>query len=353
MEHPKKLHPTPLAAGDKTTMMEDPVTALTTMLGRGLRLRADGLVDRSVEVVTIDERSRRDSDISQHSTHPISRLRLTLTSGRRLDVILKRLRPQPGKDVCREVLTYRRLLADGRFGAPRLYASVCDDAHERYWLLLEYVGKCGLDRCGVDERVAAVRWAARMHATYYGRPAKLRDLGCLGEHGPQFYDALMSAARLRLTRWGEPAASPRFDRLMARFHETVEFLDTQPRTLIHGDLSDSNVFVQRNGRWRIRPIDWEWAAIGVGAWDLDKLLAGRDSAKPRLQAAYLDEFARQTGAPLDTRALETMLAHCAIVRMLWNLGCPSPPPRGVRWDNAGINQLLDQIAVLQERAADG
>lgn len=334
-------------------MTEDPTTALSSMLERGLHLRMDGVVERSIEVVAIDQQSLSDSDIPQRSTHPISRLRLTLTSGRQLNVILKRLRPQPGKDVCREVLTYRRLLADGRLGAPQLYASVYDDARERYWLLLEDVGKCALGRCGVDERVAAVRWAARMHATHHGRPTELRDLGCLGEHGPQFYDTLTSAAWLRLTSWAEPAASARFNRLMARFHQTVEFLDTQPRTLVHGDLSDTNLFVQRNGRWRIRPIDWEWAAIGVGAWDLDKLLAGDGSAKPQLQAAYLDEFARQTGTPLDTRTLETVLTHCAIVRMLWNLGCPSPPPQGVRWDGVGINRLLDQIAVLQERAADG
>lgn len=332
---------------------QDPITTLSSMLAPGRHPHTDGTVKRSIEVASIDGRIVSDSHILPRSTHPISRLRLTLTNGQQVNVIFKRLRPQAGKDVCREVLTYRRLLANGHLGAPDLYASVCDQARERYWLVLEDVGKRPLSRCGVNERVEAVRWAARMHATYHGRTAELRALECLGEHGPQFYDALASAARLRLNRCAERPALDRFNCLMAHLCRTVEFLDAQPRTLIHGDLSDTNLFVQYNSRWRIRPIDWEWAAIGIGAWDLHKILVGDISTRGQLQAAYLDEFAHQAGMVLDTRIFETTLTHCAIVRALWNLGCPSPPPKGVRWDSVGINRLLDQIAELQEHVAYG
>lgn len=331
---------------------EDPITALTSMLAPGRHLHRDWTVDSSIEVATIDGWMVSDSPISPRSTHPISRLRLTLTNGQQVTAIFKRLRPQPGKDVCREVLTYRRLLSNGHLGAPDLYASVCDQAQQRYWLLLEDVGERALSRCGVNDRVEAVRWAARMHATYHGRTAELRALECLGEHGPQFYHALASAARLRLNRCAERPALDRFNRLMARLDRTVEFLDAQPRTLIHGDLSDANLFIQYNSRSRIRPIDWEWAAIGLSAWDLDKLLVGDISTRAQLRAAYINEFVDHAGVSLDAHIFEIVLTHCAIVRALWNLGCPSPPPKGVGWDGVGINRLLDQIAELQEHISD-
>ncbi len=41
-------------------------------------------------------------------THPISRLYLTLGSGEQLMVIFKRIQPHSDRDVCREILTYRR-----------------------------------------------------------------------------------------------------------------------------------------------------------------------------------------------------------------------------------------------------
>jgi hypothetical protein len=46
-----------------------------------------------------------------------------------------------------------------------------------------------LEDLGVDlnegdrEGLAAVRWLAEMHGTWWGRAAELRALGCLGEHG--------------------------------------------------------------------------------------------------------------------------------------------------------------------------
>jgi aminoglycoside/choline kinase family phosphotransferase len=308
-------------------------------------------VQGPVEIVAIEARP-----LGEVKTHAISRFQLTLRTGQRLDVIFKRLRRQPGKDVGREVLAYRRLLADGQLGAPRLYASACDDRRGRYWLLLEDVGNRRLDDCGTDERVEAVRWAARMHAAYHDRQDALRGLRCLGEHGPAFYTSLVTAARARLVAAWETGALRRFDRLMARFPETVEVLDQQPRTLVHGGLSDHNILVQGDGPVRIRPIDWEWAAIGAGAWDLAKLLAGGTSAA-ELRAVYLDELRRAGAAAgpcaLDAAAFDVALRQCAILRALWGLGCPPPPPPGVSWDHAGLDRILDEIAAFQEAGAAG
>src|SRR5262249_31210259 len=133
------------------------------------------------------------------SSHAIERLQVMLASGERLRVVFKQL--QPGEKLYgneREVLIYQRLLDGERFGAPALYASVCDEGERRYWLFLEDLGSSTLDEGEVEEWFAAVRWLARMHGTYHGREDGLRALACLMEHGPAYYHMVAQTARQNL-----------------------------------------------------------------------------------------------------------------------------------------------------------
>ena len=79
-----------------------------------------------------------------------------------------------------------------------------------------------------------------------------------------------------------------------------------------------------------------------------KLLVGDISARAQLRTVHLNDFVDHTGISLDLRNFELALSHCAIVRAPWNLGFPSPSPKGVGWDSVGINRLLDQIAELKD-----
>src|SRR5829696_10460430 len=146
------------------------------------------------------------------STHPISRLHLTLASGEQLTVIFKRLQPRLDRDVRRRILIHRRLLADGRLDAPAVYASVCDEAQGQYWLFLEDVGECVLGWCDdMEAWLAAYRSLARMHAVYYGQEEKLRALGCLGEHRPAFYRFFARNAHEVLRRYAGPRRVVHFE----------------------------------------------------------------------------------------------------------------------------------------------
>src|SRR5687767_8382881 len=132
------------------------------------QILARGLRDHFGRPVGIAELHSRFLDT--FSTHPISRLNLTLDSGEHLTVIFKRLQPRPDRDVRRRILIHRRLLADGRLDAPTVYASVCDEARGRYWLFLEDVGEAPLNWCeDMEAWLAAYRWLARMHAVYHGQ----------------------------------------------------------------------------------------------------------------------------------------------------------------------------------------
>jgi hypothetical protein len=267
---------------------------------------------RPVRIVDLNSKFLDD----MFSTHPISRLHLTLDSGEQLTVIFKRLRPRPDRDVRRRILIHRRLLADERLDAPTVYASVCDEAQGRYWLFLEDVGEYNkLSWCGIDAWLATFRSLARMHAAYFGREEELRALGCLGEHRPAFYRFFARTARAVLQRHAEHHQLALFERLMTRwFDVSVAHLDHEPRTLVHGDSYEHNFMVQPGSR--IRPIDWDSAAIGVAGWDVAQLAAGWGPDTPRLVTVYLDEFARYAAVPIDRRAFDRTLAHCEIMRVL-------------------------------------
>jgi aminoglycoside/choline kinase family phosphotransferase len=313
------------------------------ILARGLR----DYLGRPVRIAGLHSRF-----LDTFSTHPISRLTVTLDSGEQLTVIFKRLQPRPERDVRRRILIHCRLLADGRLDAPTVYASVCDETQGRYWLFLEDVGELRLKWCDMDAWFAAYRSLARMHAVYYGHEEELRALGCLGEHSPAFYRFFARNAHEVLQRYGGRHRLGHFERLMARwFDVSVGYLARHPRTLVHGDSYCTNYMVQPGPR--IRPIDWDSAAIGVAGWDLAQLVAGWGPQRPRLLAVYLDEFAQHAASPVDRRAFDRTLAHCEIMRVLQVLYWWEGPYE----DLAFMDKLLDEMQIacnyLDSEAGDG
>ncbi|URD51293.1 phosphotransferase [Chroococcidiopsis sp. CCNUC1] len=290
---------------------------------------------RSLQIVAIESQP-----LDSFSTHPIDRLQVTLDDGQQLSVIFKQLQLKCDRHIRhrgKEVRIYERLLVNRDLGTPALYASLYDESNHRYWLFMEDVGEWKLEYCDVEEWCAAFRWLARLHATYYGQAAQLRQLDCLVEHGAVFYRYLADMARQSVQLY-QPQAIARFDSLVSRLDELIAELEAQPHTLVHGDMSCQNLIVQP--QVGIRPIDWEWAAIGVPAWDVAKLSSGWGTGKPRLLAAYCDEFARHAIAPLDRRAFDRTLAGCDILKILWYLRWWISPCR----DIAQVDKLLDKIA---------
>src|SRR3712207_1930929 len=141
---PARLGRVPCMTTPTPMNKEEPIlTEVEEALARGLRNH----FGRPVRIVELHSNFLADT----FSTHLIYRLHLTLDGGERLDVIFKVLRPQQDEDACREVLIYRRLLGGGRFDAPTVYASLCEEARGRYWLFLEDVGELRLEWCDVDD----------------------------------------------------------------------------------------------------------------------------------------------------------------------------------------------------------
>ena len=301
---------------------------LSAFLGRPARLAA-------VECEPLDT-----------SSHPIDRLRLTLASGERLPVVFKRL--QPGEDLYgneREVLVYRRLLCGRLLGAPALYASVYDPARGRYWLFLEDLGRSTLAEGDWDEWLAAVRWLGEMHGTYAGREDELRGLGCLMEHGPAYYHKVAETAQRNLDLADDRRALARFGALMERFDPLVAYLARQPRTLVHGDLFAENLVVGPGGR--VRAIDWESAAVGLGAWELARLLDGWGRHKAAFVSAYLAEFERHAAVPPEPQTFAALFARCEILTALWHLRWSAQACRNA----AFVDDHLSKMETVWDRLA--
>lgn len=302
-----------------------------------------GLRGRPVRITALESRA-----MDTFSSHPIRRLSVRLEGGESLSVVFKRLRPAPGRDVRREVRIYERLLAGRRFGAPALWASRCDEGEGRFWLFLEDVGSWRLDWHGVGGWRRALRWLAGVHAECEHREDALAALGCLGEHGLPFYAGLAERARERLAAEGTPRAGARLAALAERLPWCAAELAGQPRTLVHGDLSGHNLMLPPGDG--VRPLDWEWAAIGPAAWDVAKLVAGWGRRKPELVAEYLRERER-LGAPVaDVPAFRRALVHGDVLRRLWYLRWWIPP---CAEDPAFVDDQLARMERDWDRLARG
>jgi serine/threonine protein kinase len=318
-----------------TTADRTPREILEEGLGRWL--------SRPVRIDTLEG-----APLEAWSTYPIDRLQVTLPSGEQLPVIFKRLRVGAGlKGNRREVLIYRRLLAGRRFGAPTLYASVYDEVQERYWLFLEDVGEDSLKRGDREDWMAAVRLLAQMHGTYWGREDELRALGCLGDHGPDYYQEVVHTVGwyLGLARNREGLA--RLNALMPRYPELAAYLVRQPRTFIHGDIFPDNLLLQPNSF--IRLIDWESASVGLGAWDLARLLDGWEKEHPAFVAVYLEALEKETGLSADRREFDRTFSYCQILNSLWHLAWDVEKCK----DGEFVDEALTDIERLWKRLDQG
>jgi serine/threonine protein kinase len=303
--------------------------------------------DRPVRIASLNG-----EPLERRSTYPIDRLWVTLDSGEQLPVIFKRLQAAEGpKGNRREVLVYRRLLDGGRFGAPALYASAYDEPAGRYWLFLEDVGENSLKAGDDDDWLAAVRLLARMHGEYLGREEALRALGCLGEQDAEYYHAIARTARRHLDRSGAQVALARFDALMARFPSLVAHLVRPLRTLVHGDIFPENLLLQPDPR--VRLVDWESAAVGLGTWDLARLLDGWGDDKPAFIAAYLDALAPLTPVTVDRRDFDHTFAGCEVLNVLWHFGWEEEACRDAAFVESGLEALAAAWQRLEGGAGNG
>ena len=155
------------------------------------------------------------------TSHPLEELRIGLSDGRTIEVILKdlawerllpdarRSKPRTFFDPLRCVETQRVLLDPWAVG-PRCYAAVADATIGRYWLLLEKVPGVPLWQVGELERwVEVARWLAAFHSMSSSEDVlELALPARLVRYDRQVFVATADRARAALRRLPEDRGGP-------------------------------------------------------------------------------------------------------------------------------------------------
>lgn len=240
---------------------------------------------------------------SYRSTHSLDEVALTWADGTREELLLKGcgvraardargLRPRHCFDPYRELWTYENLLGPLETGAPAFYGTVGLEPGDERLVLEKVAGRPLYEVGSLGVWTAAARRIARLHER--GRAiANERSLAAhvlIQEEG--LYRRWLTLARRKASRLSRPRAFATLERLREPYERAIEVLERRSRTVLHGELYPSNVLASRVGdEVSIRPVDWEWTAIGPAELDLAAFTAGDWPVRTRrrLVAAYARE----------------------------------------------------------------
>lgn len=225
------------------------------------------------------------------------------------------------QDPQREIEVYREVLGPGGLTAPECVAVVTDQDLDQYWLFLEKVEGELLWQIGdLDVWRAAAHWLADMHASFADRTRGLPRR--LLVHDREYHRRWIDRAR-RLARW--PEASNGDDRdfgwLAGRCRQVLDWLIEQPTTFLHGEFYPSNIVIESTDDGvRVRPVDWEMAAVGPGLLDLAALASGAWGEREReaLATAYREALPSELRPPLEM--LREGLDRCRLLLAVQWLG---------------------------------
>ncbi|HEX6299734.1 MAG TPA: aminoglycoside phosphotransferase family protein [Acidimicrobiia bacterium] len=224
------------------------------------------------------------------TSYPFQLLSLDLGSSRRLQVVVKDFGSSrlPREDLTvradREAAVYRDLIT-GIEGIARLYGIVRHPVR----LILEHVEATDLKHHGLEAWIETAAWLGTFQTGMAGRWDRVRHCHELIRHDGSFFLDRAQAARAAIIQFGEPAAH-RLETLLDCYHQIVDVMVDQPRTLVHGSFRPQNILVSTagNGTMRVCPVDWELAGVGSPLYDLAFLAEGFAGPKQDgLLAAYL------------------------------------------------------------------
>ncbi|HJQ26310.1 MAG TPA: phosphotransferase [Blastocatellia bacterium] len=264
------------------------------------------------------------------SSFAIEEIAVELDDGTALDLVFKNLsrqglderarraKPDFLYDPLREIETYRLILSPAALGAPAFYGAEVEPQQQRYWLFIEKVA--GVELYQVGEFAVwqeAARWLAQLHSRF-GESEELAAMARaahLLRCNESYYRVWMDRARNFL------GSRDRIGWLAARYQRVIERLLALPQTFIHGEFYASNLLVQTTAEGlRVRPVDWEMAAMGPGLIDLAALVAGNwtEAQRAALAAAYHAALTPdgQPPSPMDEFLIE--LDYCRLhVAVQW------------------------------------
>ena len=250
----------------------------------------------------------------RYSSHEMRDLTVSLADGRTVSVMLKglhesahleearRARPLFLYNPRREIEVYQHVLSRLDLDTPTFWGAHVDTDAGEYWLLLENMrGAVPMWECEFEYWTRAARWLARMHAAANAAGGNTDPPPSLLRYDAAYY-----------RRWADRAGEfcpPLRPIVQAdRYAAVIRRLCAMPASFIHGEFYPSNILVEDG---RIRPIDWETAAVGPALMDLAALSSGR------LSDAHRDAIVTAYG-PVDPDELALCGLHIAVQWLGWS-----------------------------------
>jgi hypothetical protein len=285
---------------------------------------------------------------AERTSFHLADLEIELEDGSVLRLLLKDLglknlqetarRVKPGflYDPRREIGTYQEILARDRLDTAHFYGAVVRPDEDLYWLFLEKIPGVRLSLIGEESAwLRAARWLARLHLRFSREEETLNRFAPLLRYDAAFYRLwLERVERFRSVGLGRAV----WGSMVETYGRAVERLIRLPSTLIHGEFYASNILVQETREGcRIRPVDWEMAAVGPGLVDLAALSSGAwpERERTEMAAAYHDALLSEGwhGFPFEDLllALDDCRLHLAIRWLGWAPDWSPPPENAHDW----------------------
>jgi aminoglycoside phosphotransferase (APT) family kinase protein len=244
--------------------------------------------------------------------------------------------------VAYEADVYRHVLHAARASAPAFYGTYADGHTGETWLVLEYLDRgMPANKAHPREEVIglAVRWAGHFHALQEARLAAGPALP-LHRHDAAFYRHWAREAARCATAWH--GRHPWLPDCCWRYEGFIDLLAAQPPTVIHGDYYLDNILLCEGAAY---PVDWEWAAVGLGETDLASVTDHWPADRVR---HWQEEYGRARwtgGAPagseriLDLARLTLYLRHLAMAPERFLEG-----KRG--WRSEALRSLAERLGLI-------
>jgi hypothetical protein len=247
----------------------------------------------------------------------------------------------------RELAVYRDLLPASELGTPRFDGCIWDEAHERFWLLLELVPGWPVRHCTLDAWVAAAAWLGRLQGFFAREAERVRSCDLLLRYDAAFLRSRAALAARAVARVSVPLAE-RLAHGLERYERAIPAMTGWPPTLTHGHYRPYNILVNATVEpARICPVDWERAGLGPPLFDFAHLAEGFDPEHvDLLGAAYRQEAARHGLSVPEPSELRYMANAFRVGRMLYLLG--STAERGfAQAEVAELVALVDRLSLDQ------
>jgi aminoglycoside phosphotransferase (APT) family kinase protein len=238
-----------------------------------------------------------------------------------------------------EASIYGLLLEELGVSVPQFYGFYADEQAGSPFLVTEYMtGSVRVSKRSATAMVRAAEWIGHFHARGEQR-GRRRAVPGLKQYDQAYY--LGWSQRAEQTTGEAGVEADWLQAAFAGFRQSIRELLGTDASPIHGEFYPRNVLVHEN---RIRPIDWESAAVATGEIDLAALIEGWPAETGELcQRAYEQVRWTAGGAPPHWRRRLRLAQLYLHLRWIASGRCRRASDAELSWRLGATRSLSEEL----------